>query len=164
MKKAEIKRRKRVVPANIQQQQPHDQNSPNASDMMEEDSSLQSEPQPSTIQTIPRGPIPVDFTDSYRHAHPQPMEIDEHPRGLPSVPHKRSFSMSTRDDKQPYAHAQNADPRQVRRDENIDPSLPSGEDPASSGLKEARRAELQREAERFRRMLEEKERELAELG
>lgn len=164
MKKAEIKRRKRVVPANIQQQQPHDQNSPNASDMMEEDSSLQSEPQPSTIQTIPRGPIPVDFTDSYRHAHPQPMEIDEHPRGLPSVPHKRSFSMSTRDDEQPYAHAQNADPRQVRRDENIDPSLPSGEDPASSGLKEARRAELQRDAERFRRMLEEKERELAELG
>jgi len=72
--------------------------------------------------------------------------------------------MSTRDDEQPYPHAQNADSPQPRRDANIDPSLPSGEDPGSSGLKEARRAELQREAERFRRMLEEKERELAELG
>ena len=90
------------------------------------------------------------------------MEVDERSHGLPSVPHKRSFSMSTRDDEQPYPHAQNAD--SPRRDANIDPALPGGEDPGPSGLKEARRAELQREAERFRRMLEEKERELAELG
>lgn len=163
MKKAEIKRRKRVVPANLQQQ-PQDQNSPHASDIMDEDSSLQPDHHLPPTQTNPRGPIPVDFTDFRRYTRPQPMELDDRTHGLPSVPRKRSFSMSTRDNEHPYAHAQNADPPQARGDANIDPSLPTGEDSTSNGLKEARRAELQREAERFRRMLEEKERELAELG
>jgi hypothetical protein len=161
MKKAEIKRRKRVVPANIQQQHP-DQASPNASDMMDEDSSLHSEPL-SSAQTHPRGPIPVDFTESFRTSRPQPMEIDERP---PSIPHKRSFSASTGGEgEHPYAHAQNVEPRQqAARDENIDPSLPSKEDSVTVDAREAKRAALQREAEKFRRMLEAKEKELAELG
>lgn len=161
MKKAEIKRRKRVVPANIQQQHP-DQASPNASDMMDEDNSLHSEPH-SAAQPLPRGPIPVDFTDSFRTARQQPMEIDERP---PSIPHKRSFSMSTGGEgEHPYAHPQNVEHRpQPSRDDNIDPSLPSTDESATTDAREAKRAALQREAEKFRRMLEEKEKELAELG
>lgn len=156
MKKAEIKRRKRVVPANLQQAQAGDQPSPNASDAMDEDGSLGSEPQTASIP-IPRGPIPVDFTDSFRTSRPQPMDIDERP---PSIPHKRSFSVSNQGDgEQPYAHAQNV--QIPARDENIDPALPRPEEPDG---REAKRAALQREAENFRRMLEAKEKELAELG
>lgn len=154
MKKAEIKRRKRVVPANIQQQA-GDQASPNTSDMMDEDGSLHSEPQSATM---PRGPIPVDFTDSFRHSRPQPMEIDERPT---SMAHKRSFSVSAGvEGKHPYPHAQNMSTLPAR-DENIDPTLPGKG--ISADAKEARRAALQREAENFRRMLEAKEKELAEL-
>ena len=156
MKKAEIKRRKRVVPANLQQSQAGDQPSPNTSDMMDEDSNLLSEPQSASVP-ISRGPIPVDFTDSFRTSRPQPMEIDERP---PSIPHKRSFSMSKHGEAEhPYAHAQNR--TTPSHDENIDPSLPRRDE---SGEKEAKRAALQREAESFRRMLQEKEKELAELG
>lgn len=151
MKKAEIKRRKRVVPANIQQAAAaQDRASPNASDVMDEDSSLHSEPQ-SSAHPIARGPIPVDFTDYTRHSQPQPMEIDER---SPNIPNKRSFSVSERDEtRHPYPHAQNADPPQQ---EQIDPALPGAS-------KEAKRAALQQEAERFRRMLADKERELREL-
>ena len=156
MKKAEIKRRKRVVPANLQQYQHQDQPSPNASDPMDEDASMLSE----TQSSVGHNPIPVDFTDSFRHAHPLPraMEVDERPSPLPS---KRSFSVSTRDDgEQPYAHAQNISASTYpSADDNIDPALPTDQ-----GLRDAKRAALKQEAERFRRMLEEKEKELAELG
>jgi len=65
-----------------------------------------------------------------------------------------------------YPHDQNVI-SDVDTEENIDPSLPTraiGEPEVGAGDKETRRADLLREAEKFRRMLEEKERELAELG
>ena len=169
MKKAEIKRRKRVVPANMP---PYDQSNAQMRDLMDEDSSVQSEPRSSvapsrnvyqmqldTPQRLQGGPIPVDFTDSFRQAptHTQPMEIDEDH----VIPRKRSFSVSARNE-YPYMHAQNVGT--PPRDANIDPSLPTQDSSGTSNPREARRAELQWEAERFRRMLSEKERELAELG
>ncbi|KAK3680352.1 GATA type transcriptional activator of nitrogen-regulated proteins [Vermiconidia calcicola] len=169
MKKAEIKRRKRVVPANIQQQQQFDQDSPRMSDIMDEDSSMQSEPRSSVApsgtttqmqEDLPsqhRGPIPVDFTDSFRPINAQRIDTEES-----SIPRKRSFSAAARDE-HPYQHAQNVG--SPARDEDIDPSLPSRDSPSpASDAKEARRAELQREAQKFRQMMLEKERELAELG
>lgn len=166
MKKAEIKRRKRVVPANLQQP---DQNSPGMNDLMDEDNSMHSEPLSSAgagamqedtySQTRRGGPIPVDFTDSFRQTPSQPMDLDQH---APVQSHKRSFSVSTREEEQPYAHGQNM--RSPSRDDNIDPALPTRESTVSSESREVKRAELQREAERFRQMLRDKERELAELG
>ena len=162
MKKAEIKRRKRVVPANLQQQ---DQSSPHTSDMMEEDSSMLSEagasqmPEDRPERVRQSGPIPVDFTDSFRQAPSHAMDTDER---APSLPHKRSFSMSAQDDEKPYAHAQNVE--SLTRNENIDPSLGMRDSTLPPVSKEAKRTELRREAERFRQMLLEKEKELAELG
>lgn len=160
MKKAEIKRRKRVVP-NDQ----YAQGSPGLSEPLDDDVSVQSDMQASMAltQELPRmvgGPIPVDFTDAFRnHAQLQQQPYDQDEQQ--SIPRKRSFS-STRDDGEimPYRHAQNVE------DGNIDPSLSFGlrAAAAASATKDARRAELQREAENMRQMLMEKERELAELG
>lgn len=176
MKKAEIKRRKRVVPANIQQQshQYEQSTSPQSNDamMMDDDSSLHSE-SISAAQTESvgdrndhrtRGPIPVDFTDTFRHLRTDAPEGEEQIQSSVQR-NKRSFSASVREDEaqqHPYPHPQNRDPPSTTapktRDENIDPAL------AAPGSKEARRAELQREAEKFRQMFLDKERELAELG
>lgn len=94
----------------------------------------------------------------------------------PPPSRKRSFSARERDDEgvnvdEPYCHPQNIrsppPPRQDGQQQpshNIDPSLSLSSDPATVSSKEARRAELRREAERMRQMLLEKERELAELG
>lgn len=181
MKKAEIKRRKRIVATDSSQ---YGQGSPGMSDMMEDDASVQSELRgesmaPSTLSAhqmhdsprIAGGPIPVDFTDAFRNHsiqhHHQADRYGEHEH--PAQPsRKRSFSATLRasDSEEPYAHAQNvgrATAGALRpEDENIDPALPTTRDPTAP--KERRRAELQREAERMRRMLLEKERELAELG
>lgn len=157
MKKAEIKRRKRVVPANLQQSE---QDGLQSGDPMDEDS--QSETHSSVPPSASReyadspaprgGPIPVDFTDTFRLLRTADKEQ--------SIPRKRSFSITNDGPEHPYPHAQNT------RDTNhhIDPSLPNRTSPTDTDAKEARRAELQREADRFRRMLLEKERELAELG
>ena len=158
MKKAEIKRRKRVVPANLQQQ---DQNSSHISELMDEDSSMQSDSRSSVgpgASQMPEdshsrpysGPIPVDFTDAFRQTHSNQMDVDEREH---TIPRKRSFSVRAREDAQ-----------SPPRDENIDPSLPTRGSPIPPGSKEAKRVELQREAERFRQMLQEKEKELADLG
>ena len=151
MKKAEIKRRKRVVPANMQNQI---QNDPNASDIMDEDSETNAGAyDPPTRHH--GGPIPVDFTDTFRQLRAATQDADNQ-----SIPRKRSFSVSVREE-HPYEHAQNR--RSVERDERIDPDLMRDENVPPPGSKEAKRAELQREAEQFRRMLMEKERELAAL-
>lgn len=79
---------------------------------------------------------------------------------------KRSFSATLGDDN-PYRHAQNV--ASPQKNISIDPALP--EDNTASerivavvGSKEARKAELQKEAEKMRQMLLAKEREIAELG
>lgn len=171
MKKAEIKRRKRVVPANFQQQpQFQMQDSPYHSDMLDEDTSMHSdsgsmanthahEDEPHDSRPLPGGPIPVDFTDSFRAVNvPRPQQ-------QPPRPRKRSFSVSTKDDEEPPGYNRAQHVPTPPRDENIDPALPvSNGDVLNVGSKEAKRAELQREAEVFRRMLLEKEKELEELG
>lgn len=172
MKKAEIKRRKRVVPASMQQH--GDQVSPHTGDMIDEDGSLQSEARmsappaqedvPEVVRLQAGGPIPVDFTDSFRRPQIQqqqqqqsePMDTTE---DNTDTSRKRSFSASVRGDQQ-YAQAAHIDSPQREREENIDPALPG----APVDPRDAKRAELQREAERFRQMLMEKERQLAELG
>lgn len=195
MKKAEIKRRKRVVPNDSSQY-----GSPGVSDLIDDDTSTQADMRasmaPSAISSAyeQRGPIPVDFTDTFRnhslaHRHRETEhneEEEEHDYRQEEPPastrRKRSFSTSTRGDDGegeaerehkhgyehgPYHHAQNVDHRHRAsspRDENIDPALAASVGGASTETKESRRAELQREAERMRRMLVEKERELAELG
>lgn len=158
MKKAEIKRRKRVMPANMQQSE---QTSPQMSETLDEDSSMHSESlssgMPAAHEALLRqtagGPIPVNFTDSFRQNRPRTANNEAQ-----TVPRKRSFSVAEED--HPYAHAQNVESH--ARDENIDPALSAREPGPVS--KEARKAQLQKEAEQFRQMLEAKERELAELG
>ena len=143
MKKAEIKRRKRVVPAAL----PTDSQYGNDSEGARTPES-RSVPLMHTHPVVimePRtgpGPIPVDFTDAFRSRQAQ---SDSHD----SIPSKRTYSETT----EHYPHAQNMGFNPVNA---IDPALPPN--------KEARRAELQREADRMRQMLMEKERELAALG
>lgn len=185
MKKAEIKRRKRVVPAHQSAQT--DQNFNDATS----DHSGPSD-QRSTVGTPHRlmddspytagassshhdqsapaasagGPIPVDFTEAFRHRD-----------DLGSDTKKRSFAASE-EGPDPYPHPQNlATSSSPQRDENLDPALPlphrGGAGPSSTTTttttttamtaKEDRRKELRREAERMRQALLEKERELAEL-
>lgn len=168
MKKAEIKRRKRVVPNHLGHD---DQTSVYTAETAEEE--RRSIPPPVETPSPPfthaeskplaGGPIPVDFTDTFRSRKPlSPGDSRPSPN-----PRKRSFSAATRDHLQePYAHAQNMTPTS---DENIDPSLPSRNREASAESaqnkdRDARRAALQAEAEKMRRMLEENERELAALG
>lgn len=167
MKKAEIKRRKRVVPAdNSAQHQPNptladdEQHIPASADNPTNGHLPNS---PDRRSRISNPPIPVDFTDHLRRNYtlqqrPSLIEDDSTSR------RKRSFSESVRED-QPYDHAQNI-PLSPSRDENIDPALPSREASAAAQRpsKEVRRAELQREAERMRTMLLAKEQELAALG
>lgn len=163
MKKAEIKRRKRVVPSHL------------AHDDQEEErrsaapSDVPSPPyQTHTHETKPPvrpagGPIPVDFTDTFRAKQPT---VNDSPS--PSNPRKRSFSAANDQPPEPYAHAQNMP---SASDPNIDPNLPtsnvrepSAEASQQNADREARRARLQAEAERMRKLLQENERELAALG
>lgn len=156
MKKAEIKRRKRVVPAAMQAAQ-------FTGDAMSEGSG-QSERvlPPSSISTpaqhhveyIP-GPIPVDFTEAFRNHS----DLGDS--------RKRSFSTSTREEESDtysrsdaYSQARS----NALSNDNIDPTLPDARRTTSEQLKESRKAELKREAEKMRLMLLEKERELAELS
>ncbi|KAK0873575.1 GATA type transcriptional activator of nitrogen-regulated proteins [Friedmanniomyces endolithicus] len=172
MKKAEIKRRKRVVPTDSAgfQSSPgmHEYIDDDTATQLSGDSRASMAPSMSAAFTPPMmrsgGPIPVDFTEAFRHhslvQERQDGALDSH------VPRKRSFSASVRED-ETYPHAQNvASPLE---DNNIDPSLSaSGVEPAPSafieGAKEARRVYLERENEKMRQLLAEQERELAELG
>lgn len=177
MKKAEIKRRKRIMPSG---QAGDDQSSVYTSDVAEEErlslpprtepsaSPHPASPNPYHVQNqnlsdsdIPArpsgGPIPVDFTDMFRSRKPPPDSESQS-----SVPRKRSFSATAPDSPEPYPHAQNS----VSRQKNIDPSLHSrGDYQATQPPKaDGRRAALQAEAEKMRRLLVEKEREIAALA
>jgi GATA-binding protein len=183
MKKAEIKRRKRVVPANGAD----DGSSVYTSDLTEEDrrslppggatpppayltsdSLVPTYPSPNPYPSDkkaqtrpPSGPIPVDFTSMWNRPRNSPSE--EHVESQPqaSIPRKRSFSAASEPGPSLYPHAQNVAPT---RDDNIDPALPGQpSDPSQPSQKDVRRAELQAEAERMRQMLSAKEREIAEL-
>ncbi|KAK3072102.1 GATA type transcriptional activator of nitrogen-regulated proteins [Teratosphaeriaceae sp. CCFEE 6253] len=164
MKKAEIKRRKRVVPADATYQT---QAIPEYTD---DDTSTQAPESRASVapsmasayeSPLPRGPIPVDFTEAFRH-HTL-VQQPGHPPDVPS--RKRSFSTSVHGDGEAYPHGQNVP---TPDDENIDPSLSSPDPEATTApvddAKAARRAALEREAEKMRQLLVEKERELAELG
>jgi hypothetical protein len=164
MKKAEIKRRKRVVPNNLVND---DQSSVYTADNAEEErrsippgGEAPSPPfsQDPGMRQLPGGPIPVDFTDTFR-AQRKTGDLQ-----LPSNPRKRSFSAAAQDTaSEPYAHAQNMN---TANDDNIDPSLPAL-NPAPSGEtsdKDARRAALQAEADKMLLMLQENQRKLQALN
>jgi hypothetical protein len=164
MKKAEIKRRKRVVPAagnqvlnsgdailndgpNEESHQPEQQATTPVSTT---ETSAREQEQDSFHQTeehIPHRTIPVDFTEAFRR------------RDVPVESKKRTYSASNEDDA--YPHPQNV--ISSSENENIDPSLPH-RGSAASDAKESRRAELRREAENMRQLLLAKEKELAALG
>ncbi|CAK4030409.1 GATA factor SREP [Lecanosticta acicola] len=160
MKKSEIKRRKRVVPAPTNQEGGYSDAMSDGSVHSEQRASVPpsvvatplmdrpSEGSPFITQpeTSRLGPVPVDFTDSFRNRDDT---------------RKRSFSISAADEREPYPHPQNV--TSTPNASNIDPSLP-GRGSEASNTKENRRTELRREAERMRQLLLEKERELAELG
>lgn len=161
MKKAEIKRRKRVVPSHLApEEQEEERRSTAPGDVLS--------PPHHTHEIKPPvrpagGPIPVDFTDTFRAKQPT---INDSPS--PSNPRKRSFSAANDHPPEPYAHAQNIP---TVNDPNIDPNLPtsnarepSAEASQQNSDREARRAKLQADAERMRKMLLENERELAALG
>lgn len=189
MKKAEIKRRKRVVPvdtASVAQTG----SPPAMDDDTERDTDMPDVPLAEPPR-VAKGPIPVDFTEAFRrrgqtHHIPDSMDdSDRQPRAdTVTIPRKRSYN----DEHEPYHHAQNRlsptlsphNSSATNSNHNIDPSLsahhptdrntngrPSPSPaPSSTGgaIKDGRRAELQREAERMRQMLRAKEREIAALG
>jgi hypothetical protein len=189
MKKAEIKRRKRVVPNNMVND---DQSSVYTAETAEEErrSIPPNTDGPSPTQfsnqteskvqiRLAGGPIPVDFTDTFRAQKLTPNNNSESNRPSPSNPRKRSFSAAAgqegEDTSGPYAHAQNV--VSPHNDDNIDPSLParnrepSAEPPRkvegtstnSSSDKDARRAALEAESEKMLLLLKENQRKLEAL-
>lgn len=170
MKKAEIKRRKRVVPNNLIND---DQSSVYTTETAEEERRSipphMEAPSPSFSEHKPNlagGPIPVDFTDTFRSRQQPTSESDL--KVSPSNPRKRSFSAASQDHStEPYAHAQNMAPSS---DDNIDPALPaqnrepSAESSRPAADKEERRKKLQAEAEKMRLMLVENQKKLEALA
>ncbi|WPH04435.1 Hypothetical protein R9X50_00732600 [Acrodontium crateriforme] len=162
MKKAEIKRRKRVVPVDQTQYQPSP--APSGPIVMH----LEKVPANSGAHHSEShqrgGPIPVDFTDAFRKQSLHRIDAEDQAN---NNPRKRSFSTSVRSDDQDASTRSQGHrtPANNHDNMNIDPALPSTHESTPSALsKDARRAELQRQAEDMRRMLVEKERELALLG
>ncbi|KAI7486437.1 hypothetical protein KC351_g3342 [Hortaea werneckii] len=209
MKKAEIKRRKRVVPVEggyVQESLPTNLTDPQL--LVADDEASPLPPQPLPLDEPPRaagGPIPVDFTEAFRR-HPQleppPSQPSQPPLATsssstttldaPPIPNssssssrKRTHSASTRGDddapqNDPHHPHENRTPppppaQQAQQnfqsssssaavvDDNIDPQLGLRHS-APPAEKEARRAQLQQEREKMRRLLEAKEAELAALG
>lgn len=197
MKKAEIKRRKRVVPNNMIND---DQSSVYTAETAEDERrsippSHTEAPSPSfSNQTeskvqirLAGGPIPVDFTDTFRSSQKPPTSNGgggSSSRPSPN-PRKRSFSAAAGQEgdnaEGSYAHAQNMVSPQSNNNDNIDPSLPSrnrepSADPprqgggaasssasASASDKDARRAALEAESEKMLLMLQENRRKLEAL-
>lgn len=173
MKKAEIKRRKRVVPNNLMTD---DHSSVYTADTAEDERRsippLGEAPSPPFSHNpddkanirLGGGPIPVDFTDTFR-ARKQAAGDDLQPS--PANPRKRSFSAHAEDQSsEPYAHAQNVS---STSDANIDPSLPAQNqappsESARTSDKDARRAALQAEADKMLQMLQENQRKLQALN
>jgi hypothetical protein len=173
MKKAEIKRRKRVVPNNLIAD---DHSSVYTAETAEEErrsipphNEVPSPPFPNNPDEkhnirLAGGPIPVDFTDTFR-ARKQTAGGDS--QLSPANPRKRSFSAAADDQSsEPYAHAQNVN---STSDANIDPSLPSHiqappSESSRTNDKDARRAALQAEADQMLQMLQENQRKLQALN
>jgi hypothetical protein len=148
MKKAEIKRRKRVVPNNMITD---DQSSVYTAETAEDERrsippNAEAPSPPFSNQTeskaqirLAGGPIPVDFTDTFRAQRLTPNinnKTNESNRPSPSNPRKRSFSAAAGhegeedNEAKPYAHAQNMvsphpNNNNNHNDDNIDPSLPA---------------------------------------
>lgn len=168
MKKAEIKRRKRVVPNNLTAD---DHSSVYTAETAEEERGsippLTEAPSPPFSHNpdekqnirLGGGPIPVDFTDAFR-ARKQTTGGDS--KSSTPNPRKRSFSAAADDQSsEPYAHAQNVS---STSDANIDPSLPAQNQAPPSESKDARRAALQAEADKMLQMLQENQRKLQALS
>lgn len=163
MKKAEIKRRKRVVPATGGQQmeQPYpednlsdsghsDQQPGGQASMMDTSGGLEGDAYGQAYEsTAPLRTVPVDFTEAFRQGGLG---------GGNDGSRKRTFT--AREDTDHYQ----GNGAEEQEDENIDPSLPNRGSGGGGEQKLNRRAELQAEAEKMRRKLLETERQLAELG
>lgn len=159
MKKAEIKRRKRVVPATggqvVEQGTPFTND--NLSDSGNSDQRTSVPPmnmdtgaEGESYEGVPLRTIPVDFTETFRRSEAS------------NESKKRSFTARGHgEDTDHYARPQHATSSPENR--HIDPSLPHRGSGASDS-KGSRRAELQMEAEKMRQRLLETERQLAELG
>jgi GATA-binding protein len=197
MKKAEIKRRKRVVPNNMVND---DQSSIYTAETAEDDrrsipphneapspTSFSNQPESKVQIRLAGGPIPVDFTDTFRAQRltPNNNNNNESSRPSPQNPRKRSFSAAAGEEGEehnasgPYPHAQNmvSPGNNNNNNDNIDPSLParnrepSAEPPRqvggtttnSSSDKDARRAALEAESEKMLLMLQENRRKLEAL-
>jgi hypothetical protein len=191
MKKAEIKRRKRVVPNNMIND---DQSSVYTAETAEDDRRSipphNEAPSPTSFSNqteskfqvrLAGGPIPVDFTDTFRAQRLTPNN-NESSRPSPQNPRKRSFSAAAGEEGEhnasgPYPHAQNM-VSPGNNNDNIDPSLParnrepSVEPPRQAGNnntttgnsdKDARRAALEAESEKMLLMLQENRRKLEAL-
>ncbi|KAF2772787.1 hypothetical protein EJ03DRAFT_371704 [Teratosphaeria nubilosa] len=178
MKKAEIKRRKRVVPADMQGND--DDTSTTMSDPRNSVAPSVMSSQDMSPRPMSGGPIPVDFTEAFRlhsirQINSSGLEASQEENLSPAPhPRKRSFDTSERGEVASYHHAQNmSSPATTRtdntnEDENIDPALGATQmassEQAVQQTKEERRAALQREAEKMREMLLAKEREIMALG
>ena len=201
MKKAEIKRRKRVVPNNMIND---DQSSVYTAETAEDERRsipphttdapsppFSNQPESKVQIRLAGGPIPVDFTDTFRSQKPPSNTTGESTQPSPN-PRKRSFSAAAGQEEEeeanaqrPYAHAQNVvspPSSSSNNNDNIDPSLPSrNRDPsaepprqegggggsisasASTNDKNARRAALEAESEKMLQMLQENRRKLEAL-
>lgn len=185
MKKQEIKRRKRVVPATDTGSQaassvanysppPRPSQPPAFEQSVSPDPSTALESREEFTPEPPRGPIAVDFTHYYSNA-----SVTSNPVGLvPSIqlaapsPRKRSRSATLDPDESvnPLPHRPNAissilNPSQNDVDANIDPSLSVTQPNSTLSQEEkaAKRERLRREAEAMRQELERRQKELEEL-
>jgi GATA-binding protein len=184
MKKQEIKRRKRIVPADGTlapssiasfSPQPRSIHTPAFEHSVSPDPSTAIES--SEVPPGVRAPVPVDFTNYHSSgAHLGPPSPSASYAGAPS-PRKRSLSATLDADEKhttPAPHRPNPissilNPA-AAQDTNIDPSLSnlsqkSADSPAiSQEDKTMRKERLRREAEVMRQELAKRERELQELG
>jgi GATA-binding protein len=192
MKKQEIKRRKRPVPATDTSSQAassvanyspthRPSQTPAFEHSVSPDPSTALESREDYTPEPPRGPIAVDFTHYYSNS-----SVTSNPVGLnssmqPSAPSPRKRSRSATSDLEepvnPLPHRPNAissilNPSQTDVDVNIDPSLSvplrtsGGTSPNSTMSQEekaAKRERLRREAEAMRQELERRQKELEEL-
>lgn len=151
MKKGEIKRRKRVVPAVADQAQATMSTSPDPlpSPLKHDDDRAGNNDVPEHRQSRQHFPPAVDFTGSFT-SQPRPHDDETHSR-------KRSFSMSENDGGPPES-----------TNHSLDPALAALTAAAAVQSSEEhdradRRARLEKEAENLRQMLLAKENELAAI-
>lgn len=192
MKKQEIKRRKRIVPAaDTSSQAPSSvanysppqrpSQTPAFEHSVSPDPSTALESREAYTPEPPRGPIAVDFTHYYSNSSVTSNPVALTPTVQPSAPSPRKRSRSATLDPEepvnPLPHRPNAisailNPSQTEVDANIDPSLSvplrtsGGTSPnftLSPEEKAAKRERLKREAEAMRLELERRQKELEEL-